>query len=85
MKGIDVNSTNLSRVRYNESLLTLEIEFKGGRVYQYFDLPKHIFKELLRADTKDKFSHQQIKGHYRYARVYVRNRDQVYELEHKMI
>ena len=69
MKGIDVNSTNLSRVRYDESSLTLEIEFQGGRVYQYFDLPKHIFEELLRADSKGKFFHEQIKGHYRYARV----------------
>ena len=69
MNWIDVSSTNLSRVRYDESSLTLEIEFQGGRVYQYFDVPKHIFEELLRADSKGKFFHAQIKGHYRYARV----------------
>jgi len=69
MNWIDVSSTNLSRVRYDESSLTLEIEFQGGRVYQYFDLPKHIFEELVRADSKGKFFHEQIKGHYRYARV----------------
>lgn len=69
MNWIDVSSTNLSRVRYDESSLTLEIEFQGGRVYQYFDVPKQIFEELLRADSKGRFFHGQIKGQYRYARV----------------
>ncbi len=69
MSWIDVSSTNLSRVRYDDSKNTLEIEFQGGRVYQYFDVPKQIFEGLLKAESKGKFFHEQIKGHYRYARV----------------
>jgi hypothetical protein len=66
---IDVNSSNLMRVRHDENTSTLEIEFRGGRVYQYFDVPKSIFEALLQADSKGIFFHGQIKGQFRYARV----------------
>jgi hypothetical protein len=69
IEWIQVSSTNLSRVRYDDSLLTLEIEFQGGRVYQYFDVPAHVFDGLLRADSHGTFFNAQIKGYYRYARV----------------
>lgn len=69
MDWISVDSRNLSRVRYDENSNTLEIEFQGGNVYQYFDVPKSIFDELLVTGSKGKFFHSQIKGHFRYARV----------------
>jgi hypothetical protein len=69
MSWINVDSTNLYRVRYEESTNTLEIEFHGGRVYQYFDVPSQVFEELIRADSKGTFFNEQIKGHFRYARV----------------
>ena len=69
MSWINVSSTNLSRVRYDDNKNILEIDFQGGRVYQFFDLPKQVFEGLLNAESKGKFFHEQIKGHYRYARV----------------
>ncbi len=69
MNWIDVNSSNLARVRYSENTSTLEIEFQGGRVYQYFDVPKTIFEALLQADSQGQFFNSQIKGLFRYARV----------------
>ena len=69
MNWIDVSSSNLSRVRYEDRTNTLEIEFQGGRVYQYFDVPKQIYESLLKAESKGSFFHEQIRGHYRYARV----------------
>ena len=69
MDWISVESTNLLRVRYDDNSSTLEIEFIGGNVYQYFDVPKTIYDELLRASSQGKFFHGQIKGHFRYARV----------------
>lgn len=68
MNWVSVNSENLSRVRYDEKTATLEIEFNGGRVYQYFDVPQAIFEALLAAESHGKFFHEQIKGHFRYAR-----------------
>jgi len=69
MEWISVVSTNLSRIRYDKNTNTLEIEFHGGRVYQYFDVPIQVFEELKIADSHGKYFNQQIKGHYRYARV----------------
>lgn len=69
MSWINVSSTNLSRVRYDDSRNTLAVEFQGGRVYQFFDVPKQVFEGLLSAESHGKFFHEQIKGHYRYARV----------------
>jgi len=69
MNWITVDSTNLSRIRYDEDTNTLEIEFQGGRVYQYFDVPLHVFEGLRNASSHGKFFNEHIKGLYRYARV----------------
>ena len=52
------------------NLLTLEIEFHGGRVYQYFDVPEQVFGGLRTAyDSHGSYFNENIKGHYRYARL----------------
>jgi hypothetical protein len=66
---IPVTSSTISRVRYDERTLTLEIEFIGGRVYQYFDVPPQIYQSFISADSKGRFLHSQLKGHFRYVRV----------------
>lgn len=48
--------------------MTLEIEFHGGRVYQYYNVPKRIYQELMAASSHGKYHHRKIKGSYRYSR-----------------
>jgi hypothetical protein len=69
MDWIHVDSSNLARIRYDENTMTLEIEFQGGRVYQYFDVPVQVFEGLRNADSHGQYFNQNIKGYYRYARV----------------
>ncbi len=69
MNWINLESSNLERAKYDEKTSTLEIEFKGGRIYQYFDVPETVFKGLISASSHGEFFHAQIKGHYRFARV----------------
>jgi hypothetical protein len=69
MDWIPVASSNLSRIRYDEGSNTLEIEFQGGRVYQYFDVPLQVFEGLRNADSHGQYFNTYIKGHYRYARI----------------
>jgi len=69
MTRIPVESSTLASVQYYPQTMTLEIEFKNGTIYQYFDIPETLFNELLCAESKGKFLHQQIKGLYRYAKV----------------
>lgn len=68
-RWIPVESSNLSRIRYHEDSRTLEIEFHGGRQYQYFEVPKGVFEGLKTADSHGSYFHEHIRGVYRYARL----------------
>ena len=69
MDWIPVDSSILDRIRYDQDSMTPEVEFKGGQVYHYFDVPLKIFEGLRDSDSYGKYFSSQIKGHYRYARV----------------
>ncbi len=69
MKRVPVSSSNLSSVGYDESNQVLEIEFHGGRVYQYFDVPKRIHQELMSANSHGKYFHRNIEDKYRYNQI----------------
>ncbi len=64
-----VESSNLKTVRYEGAELVLEIEFNSGDMYQYFDVPEAVFRELLSSESKGKYFHANIKGEYRYERL----------------
>ena len=64
-----VQSSNLASVGYDPSSQTLEIEFRSGGVYQYFDVPPRVHDELMTADSKGRFFARNIRGFYRYVRV----------------
>lgn len=65
----EVSSSNISRVGYDSDTQTLQVEFKDGAVYQYFDVPENVFQDLLTAGSAGSYLHQNIKGAYRYSRV----------------
>ena len=64
-----VQSSNLVSVGYDASSQTMEIEFRDGRVYQYFDVPGSVFDELVVAASAGSYFHHNIRGVYRYARL----------------
>ncbi len=43
---------------------TLEIEFKSGAVWQYFDVPESVYYEMKAASSCGKFFLANIKGQY---------------------
>jgi hypothetical protein len=69
MNRVPVSSSNLSSVGYDESKQVLEIEFNGGRVYQYFDVPKRIHEELMNANSHGKYFHRNIEDNYSYDQI----------------
>ena len=69
MTRIPVTSPNVDSVGYDAGTQTLEVEFKNGYVYQYFDVPETIYQGMISADSAGKFLIDNIKGVYRYARV----------------
>jgi KTSC domain len=64
-----VSSSTLRAVGYDRKTLTLEVEFLNGNIYQYFDVPEVVHEEFIRAASHGQFLSQQIKGHFRYAKL----------------
>ncbi len=69
MKRTPVSSSNLASVGYEVSTSILEIEFHGGSVYQYYNVPERVYYELLGAVSKGKYFHRHIRDRYSYRRV----------------
>lgn len=69
MNRTSVISTDVAEIGYDVDTMTLEVVFHKGGVYQYFDVPEVVYQEFLRADSKGKFLHANIKNNYRYAKL----------------
>jgi hypothetical protein len=70
MERTPVESSNLVSVGYDEQARVLEIEFGGQSVYQYFDVPKWLYEELMAAPSLGEYLDKHVKkGGYRYVRV----------------
>jgi hypothetical protein len=68
MERINLDSSNLESAGYDENSQTLEVEFKNGTLYQYFDVPESIYAGLITAESPGGYLAQSIKGVYRYSR-----------------
>lgn len=64
-----VVSSNLAEVGYDPDLETLEVQFKSGGIYQYFNVPAFMYERLMSADSLGHFFNAEIKGHYPEAKV----------------
>lgn len=69
MNRLPVDSSNIAEVGYDEQFATLELMFRDGRVYQYFDVPKSVHEDLMGAASIGKYFQSCIRGVFRYARV----------------
>lgn len=69
MEKVAVASSNVACVGYDEDTHTLEVEFNNGSVYQYSDVPIHVFDELVNAGSVGSYLHHNIKNIYGCTRV----------------
>lgn len=69
MKRTAVASATLASIGYDEGTQTLEVEFRSGIVYRYFNVPVAVHTELISASSLGKYLSAHIKGQYGYARV----------------
>lgn len=69
MERKPVQSSNISSIGYDENSSTLEVEFLNNTIYQYFDVPQHIYKGLMQADSQGQFLAHNIKGVFRYSKI----------------
>lgn len=69
MERLQVTSSNIAEIGYDDSMQTLEVMFKSGLTYQYFNVPAHVFEQLRHSDSVGKYFNAQIKGQYAEARL----------------
>ncbi|MEQ8935461.1 MAG: KTSC domain-containing protein [Amphiplicatus sp.] len=69
MEMHSVDSSNIEAVGYDAESQTLQVEFKSGATYQYFDVTQELFDGLMIAPSVGKYLNDHIKGTYRYSRV----------------
>jgi len=64
-----VSSSNLVSVGYDEPSQTLEVEFKDGAVYQYYNVGQNIYDAFMSSSSKGQFLAYQIKNAFPYSKV----------------
>lgn len=62
MHRVPVESSSIDSVGYEKNVL--EVRFRNGGLYQYFDVPEEMLLMLMRADSKGAFFNRSIRGRY---------------------
>lgn len=69
MKKQPVNSSTAEALGYDEKIKTLRVWFTTGKIYDYEDVPKTKFKNLLHAASIGEYFNKKIKGFYNYKKI----------------
>ena len=64
-----VKSSMMTDVKYDNEVRELDITFVGGKTYRYFDVPRHIYDALLKAESQGQFFNETIKDGYEFNEV----------------
>ncbi len=64
-----VDSSNITSIGFDPYVGTLEVEFKGGSVYRYFEVPTATYQLLITAESVGKYLAANIRNKYHHAKV----------------
>ncbi len=76
-----VESKALVSIGYDACDRVLEVEFRGARLYQYFDVPPAVFDWLMRTPDKTAYLRRMVQPSYRYRALCVPSPESALELE----
>jgi len=66
MKLETVESDAIHAIGYDDDLHILEIIFNSGQIYQYRGVPRHVFQELLVAESKGRYFQENVRDEFEY-------------------
>jgi len=69
MERIEVASSNVASIGYDPDARILDVEFNGGTVYRYHEVPSDVHSELMRADSIGRHLNRFVKGVFRCERL----------------
>jgi hypothetical protein len=64
MKPVALESGALISAAYDATRELLQLEFRDGAVYQYFDVAAAIYESLLQAPSKGSYFNRAIRGRF---------------------
>ena len=59
-------SSAIKAADYRDEAQILDIWYRGGDRYSYFDVPPEVYQELLRTHSAGEFVNLHVKPHYRF-------------------
>jgi len=65
----EVSSTSIHAIGYDSQTKALEVEFKSGRVYRYFDVPPDIYEALMHSDSHGQYFNTNIRDTFKFDRI----------------
>lgn len=67
MRSRQVDSSSIASVGHEDDVL--EVRFRNGGVYRYFDVPEEVCAALMEAESKGRFFNRHIRGVFRCERL----------------
>lgn len=65
MNHVKVKSSNIDSIAYSEPERKMEVKFKGGKTYEYTDVPPEVHAELLNSSSPGSHFAAHIKPYFR--------------------
>jgi hypothetical protein len=59
----------ITSVGYDSQTAVLEIEFRNGRTYRYFDVPEFLYRGFVLAASKGRYFTRRIDSRFRFEEV----------------
>ena len=69
MEMIQVESSHIRAIGYDDAEAKLEIEFKDGVAYEYYGVPRHVYDELMSAASPGSYAHRNVYSNYQQQRI----------------
>jgi len=66
MHRTEISSSAISSIGYDEGSAVLEVEFSSGAVYDYLQVPKKVYRALLKAPSKGSFVSRRVRDRYEF-------------------
>ena len=61
MKRVSVQSSNICSIGYDENQSILQVEFNNGSIYNYYNVPRVIYSELINAESHGRYLDKHVK------------------------
>ena len=69
MERKKIDSSTIHTIEYYPEIQLLEVEFKRGTSYRYFDVPKDVYDDLMKAKSIGSFFNKNIAKKYVYEKI----------------